>query len=121
MREFGGISQEENRGVVGDQIPIAFVGSELDGKSSGVSSAIVRARPTTDGGESDGYGAFLAFGTPDVERGKVIGRGGAFKETMGSGALCVDNTFRDTLSVKVGEKVDKTEILKEEGIIVAAR
>jgi len=119
VRKFGRISQEEDRGVVSDEVPVAFVGSELDGKASGVSSTVMRARLTTHGGESDGHRASLALGAPNVERGQVIDRVSAFEETMGSRALCVDYTFGDSLSVKMSQQVNEMEVLQEEGAVVA--
>ena len=49
VRELGRVSQEEDWCVVCHMIPVALLGSELDGESSGVASAVVRARFATNG------------------------------------------------------------------------
>jgi hypothetical protein len=43
VRELGRISQEEDRRVVGDDIPNALVRPQLDGESTRVASQIVRS------------------------------------------------------------------------------
>src|SRR4030042_4414697 len=43
IREFFGILDEENRCVVSDQIPVAFLGIELYSKSSGISLGVCTA------------------------------------------------------------------------------
>lgn len=43
MWELGRVSQEEDRGIVGNDIPVAFCGPHLDGEASGVAGEIVRA------------------------------------------------------------------------------
>lgn len=59
--KLGWISQEEDRGVVGDQVEVAIISSELDREASGISSAVVGTRLATNGRESDCDWAFLAF------------------------------------------------------------
>ena len=66
VRELGGIAQEENWGVVGHHIPVAFFSSELDGETSRVTSTVVRARFATDRREADGDWAFLASFAEDI-------------------------------------------------------
>jgi len=60
VRELGGISQEEDGRVVGDHVPIAFIGTELDGKSTRVTSAISRGALSANGRETHGERASLA-------------------------------------------------------------
>lgn len=48
IRKLGRVAQEENRGIIGNQIPVPLVGSELDGESSRVASAVMRAGLATD-------------------------------------------------------------------------
>ena len=40
VREFGGVPDEEDGGVVEDPIPVAFLGLELDSESSRVTSSV---------------------------------------------------------------------------------
>ena len=47
-----GVLDEEDRDVVADQIPIAFLGVELDGKAAHVAGEIERAFRAGDGAEA---------------------------------------------------------------------
>lgn len=58
--EFGGVTNEENGGVVEDPIPVTFFGSELKGKATRITSGVGRARFTTNGGETGSDTDFLA-------------------------------------------------------------
>jgi len=48
------ITDEEDRSVVGDQIPVSFLSVKLDGKSSRITNCIRRSRLTTHSGEANG-------------------------------------------------------------------
>jgi len=114
----GLLSKEENGGVVGNDIPVAFVRSELHGETSGISGTIVRARLSTNSRESDGDGALLAS-LEDIGHTEVIQRVGGLVETVGTTTLSVDNTLGDTLSVEVREKVYQVEVLEKERAVLA--
>ena len=62
VRELGGVSQEEDRSVVCHMIPIALLSSELDGKASGVSSAVVGSRFATHGRKPNSDRTLLSLG-----------------------------------------------------------
>jgi hypothetical protein len=51
--EFLGVSNEEDGGVVTDQVVVTFFSVELDGKTSGISFSISGTLFTTDSGESE--------------------------------------------------------------------
>jgi len=55
MRELGGVSDEEDWGVVEHPVPVTVVGLQLDRKSTRVASSISRSNLTSYGGEADGY------------------------------------------------------------------
>ena len=59
--EFSWISQEEDRCVVSDDVPVALVGPKLDRKSTWITSAIVRARLAADSRESNSNWTSLAL------------------------------------------------------------
>ena len=60
VRELGGVSQEENGCVVENPVPVAFLSTELDCKSTWVASCICRSAFTTDGRDTGGCAAFVA-------------------------------------------------------------
>jgi len=42
VREFGGITKEEDGSVVEDPVKIAFIGADLDGKPTGIAGSVRR-------------------------------------------------------------------------------
>src|SRR5512141_3114248 len=58
--ELDGILDEEDRNVVTDQVPVAFLGVKLDGKSAYVARGIDRARAAGDGRYTSEHGSPLA-------------------------------------------------------------
>ena len=69
IREFMGIAEEEDRGIVSDQVPIAFFSVELHGKAADVAFRIRRAVFPGNGREAYKCFSFLAY------RGKYLGLG----------------------------------------------
>lgn len=100
MWEFGWIPQKENRCVVEDHIPVALIRSQLDGESTRVASAVMRARLATNGREADRNGAGLAL-LEDIGRAKILETVGCLVVAMSTAALCVDNALRNTLAVEM--------------------
>ena len=47
--EFDGILDAEDRDVVADQVPVAFLGVELDGKPANITRSVDRTGATCDG------------------------------------------------------------------------
>jgi len=111
--ELGWVSQEEDWGVVGNHVPVALIGSELDGETTWVTSAIVRTRLTTDSRESDSDGTLLAS-LEDVGKADVVKRLGGLVETVSSTTLGVNNTLWNAFTVEVGEKVHQVEVLEKQ-------
>lgn len=60
VRELGRITNEEDRSVVEDPIPVTFVSPEFEGETTRVTSGIGRARFTTDSGETSSDANLLA-------------------------------------------------------------
>ena len=54
------ITQKEDRRVVSDQVPVAFLGIELDGKAADVALGICCAALARNGREADEEGRLLA-------------------------------------------------------------
>lgn len=119
VREFGWVSDEENRGVVVHPVQVTFLGVELGGEASWVSGGVGRTRLTTDGGESSEGSGLLTnvlehLGGTDV--GDVVSH---LKDTVGTRALGVDNSLWNSLSVKVSKRVNEVEVLQEQRTVLA--
>jgi hypothetical protein len=60
VRELQRIAQEEDRRVVADHVPVAFLGIEFDGEAADVAFGVGRAALTGDGGEAGEHVGLLA-------------------------------------------------------------
>lgn len=106
VRELGWVTQKEDGSVVGDHIPIALVGPELDAEASRIASAVVGTGLATDGGEADSNGAFLAGDAEDIGLAQVFHGLGALEGTMGTTALGVDDSLGNPFAVEVGDEIN---------------
>src|SRR5450756_2228955 len=59
--EFDGILDEENRDVVDDQVPVAFLGVKFDGKSAYVTRGVYRTRAACYGRYASKHGCLLTY------------------------------------------------------------
>src|ERR1039457_4457089 len=59
--EFNGVLDEENWDVVADQVPVAFLGVKLDGKSTYVTRGIDRTSAACDSRYTSKYGCLLTY------------------------------------------------------------
>lgn len=101
MRKLCRISDEENWCVVLHKIPVAFISAKLDREASGVSSVIMRTAFATNGRKSNCDGALFSFNRENVCKAKVIERFGSSIVAMGTTALCMDYSLRDSLTIKM--------------------
>src|SRR6266700_6495898 len=100
VREFSRVSQEEDRGVVGNHVPVALIGSKLHSEPSRIARTVVRTRLASDGGEANGDGTALS-GLEDVRQTKIIQRIGSLVVAMSSTALGMDDSLWDSLPIEV--------------------
>lgn len=66
IRELRGVSDEEDWGVVASHIPVAFLGVELAGETSGISLSVGGTLLASDGGETKEHGGSLADGVKEL-------------------------------------------------------
>lgn len=71
MRELGWVSQEEDRCIVGNNIPVTLLGPELHREPTRVTGAIVRAGLTADSRETYCDGASLAL-LEDIRQAEIF-------------------------------------------------
>ncbi|OPZ22829.1 MAG: hypothetical protein BWZ10_00217 [candidate division BRC1 bacterium ADurb.BinA364] len=107
------IAQEKHRGVVADQVPVAFLGVELDGESANVALRIRRSAFAGHGGEADEQVRLLA------DRGEDFGLG-VFRDVMrdgessiGARPLGVHAAFGNHFAIEVGQFFQKPDILQQ--------
>ena len=112
------IAHEKHRRVVADQIPVAFLGVELDGKAADVALGIGCTAFAGDGGEPGEQLGLLADLREDLGPrvpGDVVRDG---EGTVGARAFGVHAPLGNHLAVEVGQLFQKPDILEQ---LVAAR
>jgi hypothetical protein len=87
VRELGGVSDEEDGGVVENPVPVTLLGPELDGEASRVTGSVRRAGLSSDGGKSDRSANFGANAGEKRIRGDITQIVGDLKVSMGSSTL----------------------------------
>lgn len=105
MWELCWIPQKEDGSVVGNDIPVPFLSSQLDGETSWISGQIMGARFATDGRKSCSDGTLLALLTEDVGRTQIVKWISADKFTVSTTAFGVDDSFWNTLTIEMGDEV----------------
>src|SRR6185312_5123746 len=60
VRELHRVLDEEDRDVVTDEVPVAFIGVELDGKAAHIARGVSRAALAGDGRKAHEHGCSLA-------------------------------------------------------------
>src|ERR1035437_4206814 len=98
--EFDGVLDEEHRDVVANQVPVAFLSIEFDGKSAHVAWGIDRTRAARDSRYTRKHGCLVADFGEDPGGGVLLQRGGQFEEAMRAGRSRVDDTLGNALDRK---------------------
>ena len=107
-----GVLNEEDRNVVADDVPVAFLGIELHGKAAHIASEVGRALAAGDRREAHEGGRLLARALEDVGAGYVRQRLVGLEIAMSAEAARVDDALRDTLVVEVKNLLAEMKVLK---------
>ncbi|MNG01878.1 hypothetical protein D3C84_848760 [compost metagenome] len=111
--EFQRITNEEHRGVVADDVPVAFLGIELQGETPRITLGIGRTTLATHSREAqEGFG--LLADSAEQLGVTVLGDIPGYREgAIGSRALGVYTTLRDVFTVEVGEFFKQVEVIQQ--------
>ena len=107
------VLDEEHRNVVAHQIPVAFVGVELDGKATDVARSVGRATFPSDGGEAREHRRDLAGGLERSGAGEGRHRLVGLEEAVGRGAARVHDALGDALVIEVRDLLAQDEIFEQ--------
>src|SRR5674476_364898 len=113
VREFDGVLNEENRNVVADQVPVAFLGVKLDCKSAYVTRCVDRTRTACDGRYASKQRRLLAYLGEYPGAGVLLQRGGQLEEAMYARRACVHDTLGNALVIEMGDFLAQDEILQQ--------
>src|SRR5690242_18204520 len=113
--KFDRVLNKKHRDVVSDEIPVALLGIDLDGKPAHITRQIGRALTARHGGEPhESRGLFAGplkqIGARDVSKRFVI-----FEIAVGAKPPCVHHALWDALVVEMENLLAKMEILKSSG------
>ena len=113
VRELVGVAHEEHRGVVSDQIPVAFPGVDLEREATHVALGVRGAAFAGHGGEAQ---EALALGPrlqgPCLRVSADVA--GDAKRAAGPGSLGVHHALGNTLPVEVGVLLEKLPVLDQQ-------
>jgi hypothetical protein len=90
MRELGGVTKEEDGGIVEDPVKIAFVSANLDSKTTRITGGIRRARLAANGGETNGSAGLVANCFEERGRSEVGDVVGYLKVAVRASTLSMD-------------------------------
>ena len=116
--KFRRVSEEEDRGIVEDPIPIPLFGVELDREASRIPSGVRRSLFTSDCGKTCNTFCLLANSIKHIQRSQITDVVRDLEFSICSSALGMDDSFRNTLTVEVGEEINQVEILEKERAIL---
>ncbi|MCW0414557.1 hypothetical protein NB689_000311 [Xanthomonas sacchari] len=107
------VLDEEHRDVVAHQVPVAFLGVELDREAAHVAWRVHRAGAAGDGGEA-GEHRRLHSDLGEQRGGGVLGqRLGQFEVAMCGAAARVHDAFGNALVIEVGDLFAQDEVFQQ--------
>src|ERR1035437_847548 len=109
--EFDGVLDEKNRDVVADQVPVAFLGVKLDGKSAYVTRGVDRTGAACDGRYARKHGGLLTYLGEYPGGGVLLQRRSQFEESMRARRTRVYDTLRNTRVIEIVDFSTEDEIL----------
>ena len=115
-----GVLDEEHRDIVADDVPVAFLGVELDRKAAHVARQIGRSLAAGDGGKAHEGRRSLAGALEQVGAGVFRQRLVVLEEAVRAVAARMHHPLGNPLVVEVEDLLAKMEIL-EQGRVRAAR
>ena len=113
--ELDSVSDEEDRGVVANEIIDSFFSVMLDGEPSWISDDISGSLLSSDSGESGEDGSLLADLVEEVSLRVFRDVSSNLEISMSSSSLSVDDSLRDSLRIKLLKLVNEMSVLKKSG------
>ena len=111
--EFHRVLDEEHRHVVAHQVPIAFIGIELDGKAAHIARRVFGAPLTRHGGKAHKYGRYFSFFGEGRSAGVLGQRVVTLKVAMRCRAPRVHDALGNALVVEVGDLFAQHKVFQQ--------
>ncbi len=120
VRELHRVADEEDRGVVADEIVVALIGVELQRESARVAPRVGRALLAGDGREArEHLGLLAGLEQPRLRVGGDVS--GRLEDAEGTGALRVHVALRDALAVEVRHLVQEVHVVQHDRAVGSDR
>ena len=119
VRKLDRVLDEEHRDVVADDVPVAFLGVELDGKAAHVAREIERALAAGDGREPHEGRRRLAGALEDVGAGIFRQRLVVLEKAMRAIAARMHHALGNALVVEVEDLLAEMEIFDQASVRAA--
>ncbi|MNO48221.1 hypothetical protein D3C76_385530 [compost metagenome] len=113
VRKLDGVLDEKHRHVVANQVEIAFIGIELDGKAAHVAYRVTRASRPLHRGKTHEYRGHLLRGLQETGLGQLGMAAVALEVAMRPGPTGMDDTLRNALMVEVGDLLAHDEVFEQ--------
>lgn len=88
--ELGRVAKEEDGSVIEDPVEVAVIGANLDGKPTGITGSVRRARLAADSGKTNRGAGFVAYFFEERGRGEVGNVVGHLEVAMRASTLGMD-------------------------------
>ena len=111
--ELDRILDEEDRDVVADQVPVAFLGVELDREAAHVAREVRRALAAGDGREADEDLGLLALALEQVGAGDIGQQLVGLEVAVRPEAPRVHHPLRDALVIEVEDLLAEVEVFEQ--------
>lgn len=112
-RKFDGVLNEENRNVISDEIPVAFLRINLNGESAYVACEVDGTLASGNGREADESRRALALALEYVRACDVGQRIGDFEEAMRAVTAGMNDALGDSLVVEMEEFLAQMEVFEK--------
>ena len=116
--EFRRVSEEEDRRIVKDPIPISLFGVELNREASRIASGVRRSLFTSDCRKTCNTFCLLTHSIEHIQGSQITDVVRNLKFSICSSTLGMDDPFRNTFAIEVGEEINQVEILEEQRAIL---
>ena len=113
VRELERVAQEEDRRVVADEVPVSFLGVELDREAADVALGVGCAALAGHGGEAHEEVGLLADRREDLGLGVPGDVVGDREGAVGARALGVHAALGNHLAIEVGELLQEPDVLQQ--------
>ena len=113
VRELDGVLDEEHRDVVADDVPVAFLGIELDGKAAHVARQVERTLAAGDGGEPHKGRRSFAGALEQIGAGVFRQRLVVLEEAMRAVAARMHDPLGNALVVEMENLLAEMEVLDQ--------